>query len=91
MWRYLAFIHSPIAFAYFAGRRVIIRAIKPIKAGDEINITYIEVGDSTEKRRRELKEHFFFDCECPRCEANLPKVTAITSKYSFSTSFFNPP
>src|SRR5690348_5100364 len=42
------------------------RAIKPIKAGDELTISYWEDPDVT-TRRKELWRNFYFKCSCVRC------------------------
>lgn len=63
---------DPNCVAVFDGLRCAIRSIRPIAAGEEITIPYIEIGDETSVRQKELKDAFFFKCNCSRCEAQLP-------------------
>ena len=34
---------------------------------DSIRISYIDMMSSKEERLKELKERYYFDCDCPRC------------------------
>ncbi|THU79314.1 hypothetical protein K435DRAFT_598518, partial [Dendrothele bispora CBS 962.96] len=57
-----------------------LRAMKPIKKGEEITITYISDGvDSTTERQRQLAS-YGFTCTCERCsnpEISDPKSRQI--------------
>ena len=44
-----------------------IRATKDIQPGEEITITYIDIGKPTSWRRRELRKTYGFVCMCHRC------------------------
>ena len=44
-----------------------IRAMKDIQPGEEITITYIDIGKPTSWRRRELHKTYGFVCMCHRC------------------------
>ncbi|OQS03686.1 hypothetical protein THRCLA_03998 [Thraustotheca clavata] len=44
-----------------------LRAIRPIHSGEEITQTYVDVGLPPQNRRRQLKEHYHFHCQCARC------------------------
>ncbi|KII86628.1 hypothetical protein PLICRDRAFT_43264 [Plicaturopsis crispa FD-325 SS-3] len=49
-------------------------AVKPIRAGEEITITYIgTLASSRADRRKVLKERYFFECECSGCALPTPK------------------
>lgn len=50
-----------------------IHAIRPIKAGEEITISYDHGGPSTE-RRDFLRESFNFDCSCSRCSGSSSEL-----------------
>ncbi|XP_077986964.1 histone-lysine N-methyltransferase SMYD3-like [Glandiceps talaboti] len=63
---------DPNCVAVFRGTDIYIRSIKKINPGEEITICYIEVFTTTARRRRELKEMYYFDCTCEVCE-NLEK------------------
>lgn len=45
----------------------ILRAIKPIKKGEEVFMRYICVTNPQPVRRYELQKRYFFDCECTTC------------------------
>lgn len=47
---------------------IYLRAIKPIKAGDELMICYVDQGMLTSDRLQHLKEQYYFDCKCNTCE-----------------------
>lgn len=62
------------------GKDLIFYALSDLKKGDEALISYLEVETnessndtftSSSQRRARLKEHFFFDCDCNRCVAEL--------------------
>lgn len=46
---------------------IYLRAIKPIKAGDELMICYVDQGMLTNDRLQHLKEQYYFDCQCNTC------------------------
>lgn len=71
------FNHScrPNAWAYFDNKMSIrITAIRSIKKGDEICVSYTNGFDAPQTRRIELRRSFGFWCECSLC-ANEPKTT----------------
>jgi SET and MYND domain-containing protein len=45
-----------------------IRALRPIKAGEEIFIKYVEVTNPFGVRQAELREAYFFTCQCTKCK-----------------------
>lgn len=51
----------------FDGEEVFIKAIRPIKKGEQIFISYIDTTTPNAVRRKELSERYFFDCNCPKC------------------------
>lgn len=48
---------------------VMMEALRPIAAGDEICISYVDASRHVDSRRRELLEHYQFRCQCPKCVA----------------------
>eukprot|EP00026_Physarum_polycephalum_P007780 Phypoly_transcript_07846.p1 GENE.Phypoly_transcript_07846~~Phypoly_transcript_07846.p1 ORF type:complete len:479 (+),score=56.38 Phypoly_transcript_07846:141-1577(+) len=67
---------SPNSVAVFEGPRVYIRAIQNIKAGEEITVSYIEVGMTKQQRQATLAKHFYFVCECERCQNEANETNA---------------
>ncbi|RYP18823.1 hypothetical protein DL765_003703 [Monosporascus sp. GIB2] len=45
-----------------------VRSLRPLKAGEELLQCYTDVTCDVLMRRKRLKDQFFFDCTCPRCE-----------------------
>jgi len=45
------------------------RAVKNIKQGEEISVSYISLMETVSNRRVLLKEWYNFDCRCEACEA----------------------
>ncbi|CVL10347.1 hypothetical protein LB506_000214 [Fusarium annulatum] len=60
----------PNAMVQFVGRKAILRAEKPIKVDEEIEISYTDYTFPRSKRKHALAP-YFFDCQCPRCEKDL--------------------
>lgn len=59
-----------------------VKAIKPIAAGEEITISYVDLGNyqnDVNARRRHLLEQYRFLCRCPLCEAQSKKQKRSTS------------
>ncbi|KAI1751487.1 SET domain-containing protein [Xylaria castorea] len=48
-----------------------IRALRTIKAGEEIFIRYVEVTNPFSVRQAELKEKYFFTCQCIKCKKGV--------------------
>uniref|UniRef100_A0A6B2L5J7 SET domain-containing protein n=1 Tax=Arcella intermedia TaxID=1963864 RepID=A0A6B2L5J7_9EUKA len=63
------FNHScrPNVGVVFSGRSVMLKALRPLQKGEELCISYIELGRNRASRRKDLKEGFNFDCECSLC------------------------
>jgi len=40
-------------------------------AGQEICTNYIDIKKPRSERRRELKQHYYFECECDRCNDGI--------------------
>ncbi|KAE8896536.1 hypothetical protein PF005_g15703 [Phytophthora fragariae] len=48
-----------------------VRALRYIKEGDEITLSYIDIDKERAERRKELRETKHFDCQCERCAESL--------------------
>uniref|UniRef100_T1IQ96 MYND-type domain-containing protein n=1 Tax=Strigamia maritima TaxID=126957 RepID=T1IQ96_STRMM len=66
------FDHSckPNASIRFYGIQLCVTAIEEISQFDTANIfiSYIDIAFPTERRRKQLKENYYFDCNCERCQ-----------------------
>lgn len=60
---------QPNAVATFDGRKLHLRTIvdMPHVNWDSIFISYIDVMDDTETRRKSLKKNYYFLCSCSKC------------------------
>ena len=57
----------PNSYKVFVGDILLLRAIRPIKAGEELTISYVNLQE--QKRREYLKKTWGIDCRCPLCAA----------------------
>ncbi|KAG0051555.1 hypothetical protein BGZ83_003564 [Gryganskiella cystojenkinii] len=64
------FNHScrPNAIVMYEGQIQIVRALECIEPGQEVCTSYVDNGVQRKERRLLLKEKYYFDCRCPRCE-----------------------
>jgi hypothetical protein len=58
---------SPNAVVVFDGRSVALRALDSIKKGEQVFISYITAVEDRTSRQRDLKQRYFFDCQCEKC------------------------
>ncbi|KAJ1962619.1 hypothetical protein GGI12_002546 [Dipsacomyces acuminosporus] len=47
--------------------RATIKTLRPIKAGEEMTITYVNPRDGFAARQKELRDWYMFECKCDRC------------------------
>ncbi|KAG3173543.1 hypothetical protein PI124_g1302 [Phytophthora idaei] len=66
---------DPNCVVSFKGREMKVHVVKDVEVGQELTVSYIELLQSTEKRRMELKDSYFFDCQCTRCLAAMKEET----------------
>lgn len=57
----------PNASTVFEGTALYVAAARDIAPGEEITISYIDLGADLEHRRAELRQGFGFVCACERC------------------------
>ena len=43
--------------------------LTPVSAGAELTLSYTKPDAAYDERRATLREHYHFDCICPRCTA----------------------
>jgi len=59
---------DPNCVALFNGRDITIRAIKPIPAGDEVTLSYVDIMSPVQARQGDLLEGYMFVCSCHVCK-----------------------
>lgn len=60
---------GPNCVMVFEGTKLQLRAVRDIKPGDEITISYVDPLALSEERRKQLQEQYHFTCHCQRCES----------------------
>ncbi|XP_015599197.1 histone-lysine N-methyltransferase SMYD3 isoform X2 [Cephus cinctus] len=82
----------PNAIAVFEGTTIIIRTLQDLPRLDwsQIRISYIDLLNSTEDRRAELKDSYYFWCNCQRCLQPEPFVAAATCPHRNCTNPCSP-
>ena len=50
------------------GKEMFVRTIEDVENFSEIRISYLDITEKTVERKKRLKELYFFDCKCLRCE-----------------------
>lgn len=53
--------------------KMICRSIQKIKKGEEITIHYIDLYQTRQERKKQLRETKFFECECHLCVEDISK------------------
>ena len=61
---------SPNATIVFNGRTIALQALSEIKAEEQIFISYVDPIQPRDFRRQELRERYFFTCQCTVCQLN---------------------
>ncbi|RDW60172.1 hypothetical protein BP5796_11778 [Coleophoma crateriformis] len=59
---------DPNAEVSFSEHDYRVTALRGIKKDEPVVISYIDVNNDRDTRRKELKERWHFDCKCVRCE-----------------------
>jgi hypothetical protein len=55
----------------FNGRTISLITLSPIQKYEEIFISYVDFTQSRDLRRAELRQRYFFQCECEKCKDDL--------------------
>lgn len=73
---------DPNCVVLFAGTKLTLRTVKDIPGGDQLLISYVDLVDSCNHRRAQLKKVYSFTCVCERClqEGGEGEETAENSK-----------
>lgn len=59
---------SPNAVVVFDGPKLTVRALERISSGDEVLISYIDSSAPYGVRQADLKDQYFFTCNCVKCK-----------------------
>ncbi|KAM9817541.1 histone-lysine N-methyltransferase SMYD3 [Neosynchiropus ocellatus] len=59
----------PNCVLMFEGPRAQLRAVRDVRPGEELTISYIETLLDSEGRQKQLQEQFHFSCSCCRCRS----------------------
>ncbi|KAJ5890171.1 hypothetical protein N7504_010981 [Penicillium tannophilum] len=62
----------------FDGEELYVKALKQIKKGEQVFISYIDTTTPCHVRRGELSERYFFTCECTKC-VNAPESETLST------------
>lgn len=58
---------DPNVATMFNQPRQLLRALKPIKKGEEIYMKYVDITNPFSIRQEELRSAYFFGCKCTKC------------------------
>ncbi|KAI9681140.1 MAG: hypothetical protein M1817_002422 [Caeruleum heppii] len=58
---------APNAVIVFDGPRLCLRSLRAISKDEEVTISYVDCTNSFRVRQRELRDRYFFRCECAKC------------------------
>ena len=50
------------------GKVMVVRTIEDVENFSDVRITYFDACDKTEERKDYLRENYFFNCKCVKCE-----------------------
>ncbi|KAM9971991.1 hypothetical protein ACTFIW_011981 [Dictyostelium discoideum] len=59
------------------GSNMTFKSLYPIKKGDQLTISYIELDQPIQDRKDELKYGYYFDCICPRCNGDSNSIDSM--------------
>lgn len=68
----------------FDGDELFVKAVRPIKKGEQIFISYVDASSPYRVRQKELSKRYFFDCQCSKCSKGTD-----TPEDRFSTTSSN--
>jgi SET and MYND domain-containing protein len=55
---------DPNAFVFFEGSQMRVRTLRPLRAGEEITQTYVDLSGSVFSRQVTTQKDYFFKCAC---------------------------
>ncbi|XP_048213469.1 histone-lysine N-methyltransferase SMYD3 [Perognathus longimembris pacificus] len=69
---------DPNCSIVFNGPHLLLRAVRDIKAGEELTICYLDVLMTSEERREQLRDQYYFECDCIRCQTKDKDADMLT-------------
>ncbi|KAL5615596.1 hypothetical protein BROUX41_005635 [Berkeleyomyces rouxiae] len=78
----------PNAVVQIEGREAVLIAERPITAGDEIFISYIDPASCLLRRREDLRQ-YHFTCTCTRCTEDIDQYTVCMKYPCLDTNAFS--
>ncbi|KFY46337.1 hypothetical protein V494_00491 [Pseudogymnoascus sp. VKM F-4513 (FW-928)] len=79
---------NPNAFIFFERNQLRMRSLRPIRAGEEITLSYIDLGAGIRMRDETLKNGYSIVCECSRCRRETAELSAIAHSRGFDINIF---
>ncbi|KAG0253897.1 hypothetical protein BG011_006098 [Mortierella polycephala] len=78
------FNHScrPNAIVMYEGQIQVMRTLEDIAVGQEVCTSYVDNGVPRQERRQLLREKYYFDCHCPRCDGQSSQENTDASSSS---------
>jgi len=58
---------EPNTVQTFSGCRIGFRTLRPVRKGDEVTISYVDLAATRQARLRDLERRYLFRCNCGRC------------------------
>ncbi|THC98423.1 hypothetical protein EYZ11_002082 [Aspergillus tanneri] len=74
----------------FDGDELFVKAIRTIQKDEQIFISYIDSTNPCDIRQAELRERYFFDCRCPKCEPGEDPADLLPDPSTIETAERNP-
>ncbi|KAH1417604.1 hypothetical protein KXX32_009427, partial [Aspergillus fumigatus] len=65
---------DPNAFVFFEGSQMRVRTLRPLRAGEEITQTYVDLSGSVFSRQVATQKDYFFKCACERCKNEMKEL-----------------
>ncbi|XP_018495488.1 histone-lysine N-methyltransferase SMYD3 [Galendromus occidentalis] len=66
----------PNLTATFKGQKIVLKVLRPCepKTVADLSLAYMPVCTTKERRRKTLREEYYFTCECEMCSGKVPEV-----------------
>lgn len=64
---------TPNIKKYFHGRELLFRTIRPVAAGEQLCLSYVDTKLALNLRQWRLSTQYFFECRCQRCINELKR------------------